>query len=824
VIGTHVSHYKILKKIGMGGMGVVYQAEDTQLRRTVALKFLAPELTRDERAKKRFLHEAQGASALDHPNVCSIHEIGETETGQMFICMAYYEGTIVDFGLAKLRGRSKVTASGSTLGTAAYMSPEQAVGDDIDGRTDIWSLGVVLHEALTSGLPFRGEVDNALLYSIINEDPTPLRDVRPDVPEELAALVHKCLEKNREDRFQTAEEMLTALRAMARKLGWHSTGSLRSVIRVGTAKRPSRVPLILTTASVVLLAAILFIVITRSPRDSSTKEAAYSTQVRSAIMPLRNLAGDPITAQFVHGLSERIAIMADLLSNSHGSMWVAPYSHFLPYHRLTSPEVTTAEAEDAFGVNRLLTGNVQRYGEAYRLSLELLEAASTNRLDAIEIDFELDDLGDMDARLIAAVSQIFRVEPDEETRRLMASGSTIAPLAFRSCMEGLGYLQRYETAGNPVRAGESFRSAIALDDNYVTARAGLGLSLFREFQASGEPELRDRALKECSLAVAMDTTNTYALTLLGGMLLDARSWDSAEAAIQRVSESNRGAIDPYELLAWLYRNTQRVDEAEDAYRMMIEIRPDYYWGHLALGSFLMRSGRTDEALEQYESVLSYAPNDAWTLNALGVFYLTLGEWGTARDYLQRSFAVRPNCETCMNIGIVYYYDGKFDEAAEYYEFSFAYCDSTERDFYIKWNSWGEALYWADGRRHEADDKYRQAVRLAEQQRQIRPRDPELLAYLAGLYAMLDERDKALAFAEDAASLVEEDGFVLLLLSYTYEKLADREKALHYIGRAIRNDYPVRQITVEPMLRDLVQDVRFQELVEAIEESAAQNPN
>ena len=219
MIGKTISHYKILEKLGEGGMGVVYKAEDTKLKRTIALKFLPPEYTRDPNAKNRFIHEAQAASALDHPNICTIHEIDETENGQMFIVMAHCSGNtlkrkiedgplkleealgiflqiaeglakaheqgivhrdlksanvminkdgvvkIVDFGLAKLSGQTELTKEGTTLGTVAYMSPEQTRGELVDHRTDIWALGVVLYQMLTRKLPFKGDYDQAVVYS-----------------------------------------------------------------------------------------------------------------------------------------------------------------------------------------------------------------------------------------------------------------------------------------------------------------------------------------------------------------------------------------------------------------------------------------------------------------------------------------------------------------------------------------------------------------------------------------------------------------------------------------------------------------------------------
>ena len=264
MIGRTVSHFEIQGKLGQGGMGIVYKAVDTKLDRIVALKFLPAQFSEDEKSKARFIQEARAASALDHGNICTIHEIGETEEGELFIAMAFYDGQtlkyrmgeenfsvdkavdigrqlssaldrahesgivhrdikpanimltergdvkLLDFGLAKLAGGAELTVHGSTLGTAAYMSPEQARGGDVTSASDIWAVGTVLYEMLANAKPFGGEYESALLYGILNESPTPLADHNSGAPEELVTLVMRCLSKVADER-PTAQELISEL-------------------------------------------------------------------------------------------------------------------------------------------------------------------------------------------------------------------------------------------------------------------------------------------------------------------------------------------------------------------------------------------------------------------------------------------------------------------------------------------------------------------------------------------------------------------------------------------------------------------------------------
>jgi serine/threonine protein kinase len=317
MIGQTISHYRILEKIGAGGMGIVYKAEDTKLKRIVALKFLPPELTRDEEAKKRFLHEARAASALDHPNICNIFEIDETEDDQMFIAMGYYPGKnlkeliaqrplpiqkainitiqsieglieaknkgiihrdiksaniiitnsgqvkIMDFGLAKLQGATKLTKEGTALGTVAYMSPEQASGDKTDHRSDIWSLGVVLYEMLTGQLPFNEEYQQAVMYAIMNEDPEPVTGLRSGIPIPLENIILKMLAKDPARRYQNAEDVAVDLKSVDISSGPAPPGAVPSGLSSDTKKRsPLAKKSVWKPAFPILLAAIALILLT----------------------------------------------------------------------------------------------------------------------------------------------------------------------------------------------------------------------------------------------------------------------------------------------------------------------------------------------------------------------------------------------------------------------------------------------------------------------------------------------------------------------------------------------------------------------------------
>lgn len=338
MIGQTISHYRILEKLGGGGMGVVYKAEDTKLKRTVALKFLPPVFSFDQEAKKRFINEAQTASSLQHHNICNIHDIDETKDGQIFICMDCYEGEtlkkkiergqiktdeaiglivqvatglqkahekgivhrdikpanifitndgvvkILDFGLAKFSGQTMMTKMGETVGTIAYMSPEQTRGELVDQRTDIWSLGVVLYEMLTRDLPFKGDYDSAMIYSILNEEPKHLTDLRTDVPKEFQQIIDRCLSKNSSERYHNIDELLRGLR----RLQGERSNILISAFNQMTQGWIKKKHFALIVVSLIVIAVLIFVFIL--PSSSKMPRFNPDAKIHSVPLPLKDVS------------------------------------------------------------------------------------------------------------------------------------------------------------------------------------------------------------------------------------------------------------------------------------------------------------------------------------------------------------------------------------------------------------------------------------------------------------------------------------------------------------------------------------------------------
>ncbi len=601
MIGRTISHYKILEELGKGGMGVVYKARDTKLDRTVALKFLPPDLVRDEDVRKRFEHEAKAAAALDHTNICTIFEIDHTDD-QTFIAMAYVEGQtlkerieagrleidevisigsqiasglgaahgkgivhrdikpaniiitsegqakIMDFGVAK-SARLTTTAPGTTLGTVAYMSPEQARGDAVDYRTDIWSLGVVLYEMATGQRPFKGDYEQAVIYAILNEDPLPPMTLRDNVPSGLDRTILRALARDPEERYSSTSEVVRDLRGlkgrMETPLPAGPSGRRRGLRRVAMVLAPS-----------VLLVVVLAFIASRllSDLDSGHKAGA----IRSvAVLPLDNLSGDLEQEYFADGMTE--ALITEL--SKIKALRVISRTSVMQYKGASKP---LPEIARELSVDAVVEGSVVQAEDRVRITAQLIEAKTDKHLWAEAHEREMRDILTLQREVARSIAREIRVvvTPEEQVR--LETAQAVDPEAHEAYLRGRYHINRW-TEGS-IRTGiEYLQRAVETDPEYALAHAALA--------------------------------HAYDLLATLGWMSPEEGYELARAEAEKALEIDNSVAEAHIILAFVKFFDWDWDAVETAALEAIDVNPGYALAHAAYGGYLMIMGRHEEAIQ-----------------------------------------------------------------------------------------------------------------------------------------------------------------------------------------------------------------------------------
>ncbi len=663
MIGRTISHYKILAEVGAGGMGVVYQAEDTKLKRIVALKFLPPELTRDEAAKKRLLHEAQAISTLQHHNICTIHEIDETDDGRTFICMDYYEGEtlkarlargplsveeaiditvqvargldeahrrgiihrdikpanvmvttqgvakILDFGLAKLAGQTKVTRSGSTVGTVAYMSPEQVRGEELDGRSDVFSLGVMFYELLTGATPFAAEYEQAIMHKILNVAPPSLRNSGVKNAAQIDPVIGKMLAKDTEERSQSAREVVDALSHLGRE----------EPARAGrnAPRRVRRLAVVGSTAAVLVVVGAL--VVLRPWRQAPVSTELSEEHTAIAVLPFQNLSVDKSHAYFAGGLHDELLTELSKVS----ALKVISRTSVMGYAGTKTP---LRQIASDLGVGSIVEGSVQVVGERLRVNVQLIDAATDQHLWAERYDRTLDDAfaiqSDVAQRIVAAVGATLGTSEKE----LIAQAPTANAEAYRFYVQALEYARRPGNERHNYESAEQlYKRALALDDGFALAHAGLsvvhGSMHWFRYDPSPTRVARQREEAETALRLAPEIPQAhlamglahywgnrdYARALaefyigLQGAPNEASLWFMVGAIHRRLGDWDKfyevferaARLDPRDANlqlegGWTFRLTRRYADATRAYDRALALAPDLHYAAVWKGWTLVQ--------------------------------------------------------------------------------------------------------------------------------------------------------------------------------------------------------------------------------------------
>jgi serine/threonine-protein kinase len=655
VVGSTISHYRITDKLGEGGMGVVYKAEDTKLRRTVALKFPPVDRLENEEEKARFVREAQAAAALNHPNICTVYEIDEAD-GRTFIAMEFVDGRsvkaklrepplplddaleiaaqaaqglqaaheagivhrdiksanlmvtgrgqvkVMDFGLAQVGDRSQLTKTGTTLGTAAYMSPEQAIAEPTDRRTDICSLGVVIDEMRTGHLPFGGEVEAAVAYAVVNTEPQPPTAVRSGLPVELDYLIEKALAKDREERYQHIEEMLVDLRALQK--GAPEAVRVKAPARSKGPARLHRRSVLLAVAG--LLVALLALAVVLNPGGWRERMLVSSTpSIDSlAILPLQNLSGDPEQKYFSDGMTE--ALYTDLAKISALKV-ISPRST----QKYEGTDTTIRQIAGELGVDAIVLGSAMRTGDHVRITAQLVDAESDTNLWAESFERDFTNVLALQSELAQAIARQVQAEltPGEAVR--LAGAQPVNVEAYEACLKGQFHYRELSPQGLET-ALWYYESALEKDPDYAPAHASVArVWLSRQqmgFVASHEASPKIWA----ALMKALELDNTLAdvqgtLALL--RFLTEWDWEGAETAFRRAIELNPNHPGVRALYAHLLMILGRTDEAMEQSERALELDPFHVRFQLFHSHDLLFARRYDEAIAQLQNVVKSAPNN-----------------------------------------------------------------------------------------------------------------------------------------------------------------------------------------------------------------------
>ncbi len=634
MIGQTIHHYKIHEKLGEGGMGIVYKAEDTKLKRFVALKFLRPQFFENEEHRQRFIREAQAAAGLDHPNICTVYEINE-DNEQIVIAMAYVDGVsvkekiqtgpldvsealeiasqvaqgldaahqrgvihrdikstnimvtaegqakIMDFGLAKIIGATEISKTTTGVGTAAYMSPEQGRGESVDHRSDIWSLGIVMYEMLSGELPFKGDYDAAVAYSLINEEATPLGELRPEVPAGLRRVVARAMSKDPGDRYQSAGEMLEDLRTPTEAVGYQ--------LSEGTAVSPG---------------------LERS----------------IAILPFADVSQERELDYLCDGIAEEII---NALTKVEGLRVVARTSAF----SFKGKNEDMRQIGRALSVGVLLEGSVRKAGNKLRITAQLINASDGYHLWSERFDREMEDVFAIQDEITLSIVDKLKITLLGEAKDALVKRYTEDVEAYNLYLKGRFFWNKRTETGY-LKGLEYFRQAIDKDPGYARPYAGI--------------------------ADCYDLLGWY------GYLAPQEAFPRARAAAEKAQELDGTLAEAHASMGWISVNWDwEWAKAEREYKRALELNPSYATAHQWYSEYLTYMGRHDESIAEGKKALELDPLSLIINNDLGQVYYFARRHDEAIAQLQKTVEMDPDFVIAhFFLALAYGQKSMFEEAIQ----------------------------------------------------------------------------------------------------------------------------------------------------------------
>jgi serine/threonine protein kinase/tetratricopeptide (TPR) repeat protein len=867
--GIKLGPYEILAPIGGGEMGEVYRARDAKLGRDVAIKVMREDFSSDRERLSRFEREARLASTLNHPNIITIYQIGET-AGVPYIAMELVEGRtlrellgarrlslpeiltlaaqiasglakahgagithrdlkpenimfsadgfvkILDFGLGKLAppqvGGSSMTTftqieletkRGALMGTIAYMSPEQARGEHVDFRSDQFSFGSMLYEMLTGERPFRRGSAVQSLAAIIEDEPKPVTSLAPEVPESLVRILGRCLEKDRERRYPSTQELAAELSAL-------QTDSIATEKMPLPRNKRAMNPIWASG----LIAALVIGVMLSVRAIGDWQNFSQSLQIKLGILapvpgkrnvlvlPFRAVGGGADNQALADGLTE--ALTAALMR-----LTVLPTLQVVPATETRRLKIDTPEkARTEIGSNLVVEGDLERLGAKIRVRCTLVDPSTRKQLRSRTVRVNAADLGGLPDNIFEAAVQMLALDLKPQQRAALTTRDTSIAKGKELYLRGRGYFQKHNKAENVDSAIRALEQAVVLDPKYALAYAALGEAYWQRAESNAETQWIDRAQNACKRAVALNASLSSGHTCLGLLFAGTGRFQEAIREYQTALAFEPTNDDVYRQLASAFIEADRSEDAEKLYRQAIAFRPHYWASYNSLGALYSQQARYTEAAEKFAQVVALAPDNHRGYTNLGVARMALGEYNEAIDLLEKSVAIRPTTSNYSNLGTAYFYRGRFTAAVRAYKEAIRLDDSK----YVAWGNLGDAYYCGPGTRPQAAEAYRMAIARAEPELKLDEKDAELLSQVATYHAMVQEKEKALSLIKRALALNPRDPTVCYGAGIVYNQFGDVNMALGWLAKAVASGFSTTFLRDTPLFDNLWGDPRFQDLL------------
>ncbi|MDQ6699310.1 MAG: protein kinase [Acidobacteriota bacterium] len=855
MLGRSISHYKIVRKLGEGGMGVVYEALDWRLNRPVAMKFLHPNLVDSRERIARLEQEALTISALNHPNIATIYGMEESE-GERFLVLEYLPGgtlksrlapgdpglplrqaldyaiqiadglahahehgivhrdikssnilftaaghaKIVDFSLARQSDQSNVQPDAS--GTPPFMSPEQAQGKSVDRRTDIFSFGVVLFEMLTGQRPFQGGDTSSVLRQVVHTPAPRLKQFRGGVPESLERIVSKALEKSPDARYQRVSLMGADLRSVRKEV--ETPAEIDRTVTLELPLRTTRVWWKVALAALLIVAPVLVF------QTPAMRRTAAGWLHRNPIPSEKRLAvlmfsDSGAGSGFSDGLIDVLSSKLTQVEQFQGALMVVS-----PSEVRKSKAKTPSEAGTLLGATLAITGAVQKTGKRINVLINLVDTRTLTHLRSTSVEADYDDPTVLQEGIVAKTIEMLDIVLAPKEVLALQEGNTKAPRAYWSYVEGRGFLRNSDEGNNLDRAAAAFQKAIELDPQYALAYAGLADAWRTRYNVSRDPDDLEQAFIDSSRAVALNGSVAAARVSLGLVLTHKGKYEEAESEFEQALKREPVNAEAYRGLARVYEIKRLPEKAEATLRRAIDLRPNDWRGYRDLGGYYARNGRLDKAELPYKKVLALSGGTATAYNDLGVAYLLQGKYSQAEVQLKKSLDTKPIAMNLSNLGSCYYMQGRYKDAVPPYEKAVAITDTNSS----WWGNLADAYRWTPEFADRAAAAYRKAIALGKEELTANPKDGRVRSRVACYYVALQDKENALKEIRDALKSSSEDSYVQFRAALVYEQLHERAKALEALRAAVAGKYPLSEIVTAPPLKNLRTDPGYKSIIDS----------